>query len=81
MLFADQAGCEGLQVTYLKGSVVDEFRYQPGGAVTVALVDAAGGGFGQRVEEDVDLVVSCCGFRPDDALWREVCLASGVSVS
>ena len=81
VLYADQAGCEGLQVTYLKGSVVDEFRCQPGGAVTVAVVDAAGGGGGQRVEEDVDLVVSCCGFRPDDALWREVCVGSGVSAS
>jgi hypothetical protein len=52
-------------------------------APTEAAEGAGGGGGGSRSggvggvenvqeEEEVDVVISCCGFRPDDSVWQEV---------
>lgn len=59
-------GCEW---QYLAGCLVHEFTQAATGKICVVLAQGAAE---ERVVEEVDLVISSCGYRPNDALWHEV---------
>mmetsp|Transcript_58096 Transcript_58096/g.85143 ORF Transcript_58096/g.85143 Transcript_58096/m.85143 type:complete len:261 (+) Transcript_58096:211-993(+) len=65
----DSCGSEGLRVKYLKGALVQEFQHTVGGGLNVVLVQGVAA---ERVEEQVDVVISCVGYRPNCTLWHEV---------
>jgi len=53
----------------LKGALVQEFQHTIGGGLNVVLVQGVAA---ERVEEQVDVVISCVGYRPNCTLWHEV---------
>eukprot|EP00918_Siedleckia_nematoides_P056525 GHVU01123283.1.p1 GENE.GHVU01123283.1~~GHVU01123283.1.p1 ORF type:complete len:367 (+),score=62.31 GHVU01123283.1:32-1102(+) len=77
-----KAPCEegGLRVTYLKGCLVHAFHETGDGSVRVDLTQSTGADQ-RQISHEVDLVISSCGYRPDDTLWHEVqvhqCFATG----